>query len=178
MRSSAAGVTGYQTVWAATTRMVLGIGVGVLGACFVLVLPWLSAALLLGFWVWRDRLRRQVGEWAAITRDNEGLTLLSVGMASCVGWTLLLGAPGAALVVMSLLGATPVLVARQRDLDLADAWPGSDRALTAAADPEARLWLVRQRAGYLDDLARHDPDRLDELTRALTGRAPRGGPSR
>ena len=170
MARSGWSVAWYQVAWATVTRTVLGTGVGILAACFVILLPWLSAVALLGLWAGRRRLSRPATDWAAVAADNEGLGLLGVGLVACLGWTLLLGPAGAGLVLVTLTGAGPVLAARQREVDLRSAWWVSDQALQTAPSPDARLWLVRQRASYLDDLERRDPERFAELTQELTRR--------
>ena len=168
MSSTVRYVARYRAAWAATTRVVLGTGVGIVAACFVLLLPWLSAVLMLGGWAGRRRLDRLLDEVRAAAAGSEAAVLLSVGLLASVGWTILLGAAGAAVVVVTMLGVAPLLLDRLREHDRRTAWEASERALLLANTPAARLWVVRQRATYLDDLERRDPERFAELTRDLT----------
>ena len=117
MSSTMPYVARYRAAWAATTRVVLGTGVGIVAACFVLLLPWLSAVLMLGGWVGRRRLDQLFDEVRAAAAGSEAAVLLSVGLLASVGWTILLGPAGAAVVVVTMLGVAPLLLDRLREHD-------------------------------------------------------------
>jgi hypothetical protein len=168
MASTLPYVARYRAAWEAVTRVVLGTGVGVVAVCCLLLLPWFSGALLLGGWAARHRLEQLLDEVRLAAAGNEAAVLLSVALPAFVGWTLLLGPAGAALVTVTLLGGVPLLLARLHEIDQRHAWEASERALLLAETPAARLWIVRQRASYLDDLERRDPERFAELTRGPT----------